>query len=463
MKHVIAAAIFLFGLSLSAPVLAQPVSPPVFETDVIPHADIAAGQVSLFDIRKRGMQVFSTPFSREIGYGDGPINPQDTTSPGGRPTLQGSGMHLRTNGLDAQTCMECHAVLSHLTVPFTFGVGGVAGNNANAIFQPTYIDVADSQGLGKADMNGRFINPPFLFGSGGIELLGKEITRRLQAQKRRARANPGTPVELIAKGVSYGQIVYQNGAFDTSGVEGVDEDLVVRPFGRKGEFETVRAFDVGAMRFHFGMEPVEDVGHGDPDGDGVSDEISVGDLSTLSIFNTNLERPRIAGGDADSAEGFQTFKLIGCADCHVPFMDTIRPRLTYSFPEEPTRPFRNRYYRADLRDAAGFEPSPRTGGVRVRHFSDLKRHDMGPELAESFGSPLDSQFITARLWGVADTQPYLHDGRAHTLKEAILLHGGEAEDVRNTFAGLGPGAQEKVIRFLLTLRTPEKPADDLLN
>ena len=66
------------------------------------------------------------------------------------------------------------------------------------------------------------------------------------------------------------------------------------------------------------------------------------------------------------------------------------------------------------------------GGLRVELFSDLKRHDMGPELAESFGSDLDARFITARLWGVADTAPYLHDGRAHTLRDAIMMNGGEA-------------------------------------
>ncbi len=446
---------------VAGPATAQ-IEPPVFQTDVISQADIATFQVGLKKIRERGMMVFSTPMTEEIGYGDGPINPLDTVSPGGRPTLQGNGLHLRVNGLDAQTCMECHAVVSNLTVPFTFGVGGVAGSNANVIFQPTAIDVADAAQAGEASMDGRFINPPFLFGSGGIERVGKEMTAELQKLKGAAFASPGQPVALVTKGVSFGSIVYRNGNFDTSAVEGIDDDLVVRPFGRKGEFATVRGFDVDAMRFHFGMEPVEAVGPGDADGDGVADELSIGDLSALSIFGTNLDAPRVDPPTPASVAGELLFDSVGCTTCHVPFLDTESTFLTYSYPEVDEDPFANIFYRADLRKAPGLKKSPATQGVRVPLFSDLKRHDMGPGLKESAGSDLDAFFITARLWGVADTAPYLHDGRAHTLKDAILLHGGEAAPVRQAFENLPNAGQEAIVKFLLTLRTPKSPASDIL-
>ena len=54
---------------------------------------------------------------------------------------------------------------------------------------------------------------------------------------------------------------------------------------------------------------------------------------------------------------------------------------------------------------------------------------MGDGLKEDFESAEISnrEFITARLWGVADTAPYLHDGRATTLFQAINAHGGEAQ------------------------------------
>jgi CxxC motif-containing protein (DUF1111 family) len=91
---------------------------------------------------------------------------------------------------------------------------------------------------------------------------------------------------------------------------------------------------------------------------------------------------------------------------------------------------------------------------------------MGPGLSENFAQ-VDAQrnreFTTARLWGVADTAPYLHDGRATTLTEAILLHDGEALPARDAFAALSDQNQAGVIAFLRTLRTPKSPATDLLN
>jgi cytochrome c peroxidase len=75
------------------------------------------------------------------------------------------------------------------------------------------------------------------------------------------------------------------------------------------------------------------------------------------------------------------------------------------------------------------------GRAIVQLFGDLKRHDMGPGLAE----PIDevdtgaATFLTENLWGVASTAPYLHDGRATTLTEAIMEHGGEARDSANFF------------------------------
>jgi hypothetical protein len=408
------------------------------------------------------MLVFSTPFNRHDGYGDGPIDSADPISPGGRPTLQGNRTFLRVNGLDGQSCLECHSIISNASVPAGFGIGGVGGSVSNAIFQPTYIDVADAE----RGFDGRFINPPFLFGSGGVQLLAAEMTEDLRALAAAAIANPGAAVPLETKGVSFGELRYVGGVFDVSNVEGVDADLVVRPFGRKGEFATVREFDVDAMQFHFGMQPVEQVGAGiDADGDGVSDEIEVGEISALEIFNTNLERPVVRRPEgvsqAQVRQGERRFDEMGCAECHRPNLVTRSRHLGYRFPVVPDDPGANVFYEVDLsRTPAQFDRT-RQGGLAVPLFADLKRHDMGPGLAESFGSELDAFFTTARLWGVADTAPYLHDGRATTLSEAILLHGGEAEAARNAFAGAAQSDRDRLLEFLQSLRTPTAPAIDL--
>ena len=135
--------------------------------------------------------------------------------------------------------------------------------------------------------------------------------------------------------------------------------------------------------------------------------------------------------------------------------------LTYSFPEVEDDPFVNVFYEVNLaRDPMKFKKA-KGGGLEVLLFADLKRHDMGSALAESFGHTLDSQFTTARLWGVADTAPYLHDGRALTLGDAILLHGGEAQAASDQYATMADEDKAKLLEFLLSLRTPRNPVSDL--
>ncbi len=241
----------------------------------------------------------------------------------------------------------------------------------------------------------------------------------------------------------------------------IPEGLCEEEFGRKGFFAaTIRAFDIGAMQFHHGIQPVEVVGEGvDADGDGVADELTIGELSAMHIFQVSLKNPRQRGSSNKSNAGELLFEDIGCAECHIPELHTEGKFLPLSFPEDPTDPSADVYMEIDLRKV-GFKK--KGTGVLVKLYSDLKRHDMGPDLSESTGDPLDLFFITARLWGIADTAPYLHDGRAPTLTEAILAHGGEGEDSRDDFDALSDSERECVLAFLRTLRTPENPNSDLL-
>jgi len=90
---------------------------------------------------------------------------------------------------------------------------------------------------------------------------------------------------------------------------------------------------------------------------------------------------------------------------------------------------------------------------RARLFSDLLLHDMGPQLADGIaqGQATGSEFRTAPLWGVGQTPPYLHDGRAPTLEAAIAAHGGEAQAARDLFIALPRAAQDALIAYLRTL------------
>lgn len=434
--------------------------------------ELQAG-MSLVDVRRAGLKIFATPFNKADGYGDGEFlwDEFDTTNEdgGGRPTLANNGTFLRVNGLDAQTCVECHSVVSAATVPFTFGIGGSGGINNSPVFKATFIDVdgkdvAGTLTQGIAEMDGRLINPPALFGTGGVQLVGKEMTEELLSIQNTAKGRPGIH-ELTVKGVDFGYLVsYPDGSIDYSNIEGVDPDLVIRPFGRKGEFSSVREFDKGAMMFHFGMQPVE-VFPWDADQDGIDNEVLTGEMSALEIFITTQERPVQIRNDREARAGFKLFESIACVDCHVPALTTREKALRYAFPEVQDDPSANVFYSVDLtEDPAAFRRS-KSGGIVVPMFSDLKRHDMGEGLAESFAGATEQQnreFITAKLWGVADTAPYLHDGGALTLSEAILAHGGEAEPIRELFEGLSAHDQQLILTFLGTLRNPESPNFDIL-
>ena len=81
----------------------------------------------------------------------------------------------------------------------------------------------------------------------------------------------------------------------------------------------------------------------------------------------------------------------------------------------------------------GGYPRDAEGRAVIQRYSDSRLHDMGPGLAD----PIDAYGIGASVWptrglaGVGSTGPWLHDGRATTLDEAILAHGGEAADSRD--------------------------------
>lgn len=449
--------------------------------DRLSQSQIANGELSLHQIREAGLLIFTTPFNKYDGYGDGAFDPSEPDNRifevGNRPTLQGNGTFLRVNGLDAQTCLECHSIVSNAAVPAKLGIGGVGGINSSPMFEPDVIDVKDEDFDGVADFTGRLINPPFLFGSGGVELIGREMTADLQALKAQALSHPRTKIKLVSKGVDFGSIVADAaGNLDTSLVNGVSDDLVIRPFGRKGEFASVREFDVAAMAFHLGMQSVElvigkdaqgvdiVVGQDDADRDGVVNEMMEGDLSALSIFNTTMDSPSIDPQNQDTSAGFNLFNIVGCAGCHFPKMTTHSKYLKYTLTDSPDSPF----YEVDLSQL----PMSFTvygNGIEIPLFSDLKRHDMGEGLKESFNFNSDKEnreFITARLWGVADSAPYLHDGRALTLSEAIAAHnseGSEASPAAKKFENLSVRKKNQLLKFLMTLRTPRNPNADVLS
>jgi len=90
-------------------------------------------------------------------------------------------------------------------------------------------------------------------------------------------------------------------------------------------------------------------------------------------------------------------------------------------------------------------------GQTIYPFTDMLLHDMGDELADG------NEWRIRSLWGIGLRQSvnpqagFLHEGRAATLEEAILWHGGESEQSRDDFMALNKSEREQVIAFLMSL------------
>jgi CxxC motif-containing protein (DUF1111 family) len=152
------------------------------------------------------------------------------------------------------------------------------------------------------------------------------------------------------------------------------------------------------------------------DFDSVPDpELSNEDVFDLVSYSMLLAAPQIDEPNAQERRGAEVFDALACGSCHTPRIQ-----------------------------------SPR-GPLPV--YSDLLLHDMGPDLADGViqGDATGSEFRTQPLWGLTAVGPYLHDGRASTIEEAILLHGGEATAARDAADALGEAEMQDLVAFLESL------------
>ncbi|MCR9162817.1 MAG: di-heme oxidoredictase family protein [Nannocystaceae bacterium] len=164
------------------------------------------------------------------------------------------------------------------------------------------------------------------------------------------------------------------------------------------------------------------------DDDGVPDpEMSAQELFDLVSFSMLTAAPEPDPNPSAAAKaGKVRFAELGCESCHV----------------------------SSLQGPRGLVPL----------YSDLLLHDMGEALADGIVMKVatGAEFRTQPLWGVAATGPYMHDGRADTLHEAIVVHGGEAKAAAKAYGALDSEAQHEVIAFLESLGGMDQASEGLL-
>ena len=383
---------------------------------------------------------------------------------GGRTSSRFSVSRVR----DANSCASCH------NDPVEGGAGHFTTNAfVSEGFTNADFDTTDQQFSNERNTN-------HLMGAGLVELLAREMTADLRSQRDDALAQARRTMEpvrvrLATKGVEFGVLTAMpDGFVELDEVEGVDDDLVVRPFSQKGVIVSLRQFTVSALNHHHGMEAVERfgarwTGTADFDEDGHSDELSAGDVSALVAFQATLPLPsRFTPEDADwrtaSARGDSLFEDIGCTSCH----RRALPLESLTFEDPGDHDLAGTLRRADvdrpavydltLRDWAKTLDRDESGRYLIPLYGDLKRHRMTDEQVTAFGNELLSQrfvdrdvFQTSELWGIGSTAPYGHRGDFTTLDGVIRGHGGAARGARDAYIALQDRDRSAIIGFLKTL------------
>jgi CxxC motif-containing protein (DUF1111 family)/cytochrome c553 len=164
-------------------------------------------------------------------------------------------------------------------------------------------------------------------------------------------------------------------------------------------------------------------------------DVELGKLTTyMRLIGVPAQRDN---GTPDVVQGEQLFKTVGCSNCHVTDVVT-----------GANHPF------SELRNQS------------IKPFTDLLLHDMGPDLADDSGVPASdapdappsaSEWRTPPLWGIGlykivnGHTGLLHDGRAASVLEAVLWHGGEADQVKARFSALSSADRNALLSYVQSL------------
>ncbi len=213
-------------------------------------------------------------------------------------------------------------------------------------------------------------------------------------------------------------------------VSGPDAQSRIGRFGRKAAVYGLLQQTAGAYNQDIGItsifEPID--AHSNLE---VDPEVSTKTINDVVFYLQTLKAPmRRDSASPNVLNGERLFTAIGCAACHRPTMTT------------------------------GTSPLPYLSNQIIHPYSDLLLHDMGPELDDGYteGTATTSEWRTTPLWGFGlsrDSQGgvlfLLHDGRAHSVSEAVEYHGGEGASARARFRALPAHEKADLEAFLESL------------
>jgi CxxC motif-containing protein (DUF1111 family) len=302
-------------------------------------------------------------------------------------------------------------------------------------------------------------NAPALFGAGLIDRIPNRILEEVAAEQAEASVMARGPVKKSGAGNTRAEVNEINSGLLLSGRLVRLKDGRVGRFGWKSQVATLREFTLQACANEIGLEvpgfprqaPPWKVDYKAPGLDLTAEQCDKLIRFVSSLPAPKMRQPETPQHAFEIAAGQKLFGEIGCAACH-------RPKL------------------ADV------------DGI----YSDLLLHDMGQELSDTglystrvlatdsqdqaAGLPVNGEFEpkatkekppkfgagprewrTPPLWGLRDSAPYLHDGRADTVADAVAFHGGEGFLAAKAFFRLSPRERQQVELFLQSLAAPAPP------
>jgi CxxC motif-containing protein (DUF1111 family) len=188
-------------------------------------------------------------------------------------------------------------------------------------------------------------------------------------------------------------------------------------------------FPAGAGECTAAQELCQNAIHGDGDDRGT--EIDAKGLDLVTFYSRNLAVPARRGADDPKVlQGKQVFYETGCTSCHTPSYVTHR-----------------------------LEDQPEQSFQLIWPYTDMLLHDMGPDLADNRpeARATGKEWRTPPLWGIGLTEQvsghtyFLHDGRARSILEAVLWHGGEAQPQRDAVVEMSTEERDALIAYLESL------------
>ena len=245
----------------------------------------------------------------------------------------------------------------------------------------------------------------------GLPLVGLGLLEAIPEEVLRAAADPD---DTDGDGIS-GRV---NDVWEVvSGTVGIGR------FGHKANVVTLREQVAAAFENDIGLSNLLF-----PDFDGMRD-LSDDQLAATTYFLSTLAVPAAGARSAEARRGRELFTALQCAACHTPAVTT------------------------------GDHPIPQLSGQDIHPYTDLLLHDLGDLLSDARPdfAATGVEWRTPPLWGLGLAQAiqadaaFLHDGRARTLEEAILWHGGEAAAASAAFRTAEAADRAALIAFLKTL------------